>query len=104
MPGAFGLAENGINIVVRAEDGPKAAAVAVGMGYEPLVAPADPDGEEEEKPALTLEEQKKALSDDYANLHPLKKILLFALIIIMVAGIIWMTDFIVASVKQLIAG
>lgn len=101
MPGAFGLAENGINIVVRTEDGPRAAAVVLGMGYEPLVAPADAD-EEEVIPEKTLEERKQELSDDYARLHPLKKVLLFALIILMVGGIIWMTDFIVETLKSLI--
>ena len=105
MPGAFGLAENGIDIVVRVEDGPKAASVVVGIGYEPKVEPADPeDGEEEQgKPRpMTVEEQKKALSEDYAKLHPLKKILLIGLILLMVAGIVWMTDFIVETIKSLI--
>lgn len=104
MPGAFGLAENGINIVTMKEDGPKAAAVLVGLGYEPLVEPADPedeDSEPESKP-MTVEEQKAALSKEYAELHPVKRILLIALILLFVCGIIWMTDFIIETIKTLL--
>lgn len=104
MPGAFGMAENGISIVSMKEDGAKAAAVLVGLGYEPLVEPADPeevDGSEEAKPQ-TVEEQKAALAKDYAELHPVKRVLLIALILLMVCGVIWMTDFIIAAIKELL--
>lgn len=104
MPGAFGLAENGINIVTMKEDGPKAAAVLVGLGYDPLVEPADPeedDAQPEEKP-MTVEEQKAALAKEYAELHPFKRILMIALILLFVCGIIWMTDFIIDTIKTLL--
>ena len=104
MPGAFGLAENGINIVTMKEDGARAAAVLVGLGYDPLIEPADPEEEDaqpESKP-MTVEEQKAALSKEYAELHPVKRILLIALILLFVCGIIWMTDFIIDTIKTLI--
>ncbi len=104
MPGAFGLAENGINIVTMKEDGPRAAAVLVGLGYDPLVEPADPDEEESQPEAkpLTVEEQKAALAKEYAELHPVKRILMIALILLFVCGIIWMTDFIIDTIKTLL--
>lgn len=105
MPGAFGLAENGINIVTMKEDGARAAAVLVGLGYDPLVEPADPEENDESKPEnkpLTVEEQKAALAKDYAELHPFKRILMIALILLFVCGIIWMTDFIIDTIKTLI--
>ena len=104
MPGAFGLAENGINIVTMKEDGARAAAVLVGLGYDPLIEPADPEEEDaqpESKP-MTVEEQKAALSKEYAELHPVKRILLIALILLFVCGIIWMTDFIIDTIKTLL--
>ena len=103
MPGAFGLSENGINIVTMKEDGARAAAVLVGMGYDPLVEPADPDEEQAdgEKP-LTVEQQKEALAKEYAELHPVKRVLLILLILAMFAGIIWMVDFIINTIKNLL--
>ncbi len=103
MPGAFGLAENGIGIVTMKEDGPKAAAVLVGIGHEPLVEPADPEESDnsEEKP-MTVDEQKAALAKDYAELHPFKRALLIILALLMVCGIIWMTDFIIGTIKNLL--
>jgi len=102
MPGAYGLAENGINIVVKKEDAAKAAAVLVGIGHEPLVEPADPEDVEPEAEVKTVEQQKEELAQEYAQLHPVKRILLFALLLLMVAGIVWMTDFIVETVKNLL--
>jgi len=107
MPGAFGMAENGISIVSMKEDGPKASAVLVGLGYDPLVEPADPeedganDESVKEKP-MTVDEQKAALAKEYAELHPFKRVLLIALIILMGCGIIWMTDFIIETIKNLL--
>ena len=66
MPGAYGLAENGINIVVKKEDGPRAAAVLVGIGHEPLVDPADPDEIADTTEVKTVEQQKEELSKEYA--------------------------------------
>ncbi len=102
MPGAYGLAENGINIVVKKEDGPRAAAVLVGIGHEPLVEPADPDDGKDVPEVKTVEQQKEELAQEYAQLHPLKRILLIVLILIMFCGIVWMTDFIVEAIKTLL--
>ena len=102
MPGAYGLAENGINIVVKKEDGAKAAAVLVGIGHEPLVEPADPEEAEAEPEAKTIDQQKEELAKEYAQLHPFKRFLMLLLVLLMVAGIVWMTDFIVELVKSLL--
>jgi|GEM_PF-6453960 len=104
MPGAFGMAENGISIVAMKEDGAKAAAVLVGLGYDPLVEPADPDdiqADDQDKP-LTVEEQKQALAKEYAELHPVKRVLLIVLALLMVCGIVWMADFIINTIKNLL--
>ncbi|MBE6759720.1 MAG: hypothetical protein E7554_06480 [Ruminococcaceae bacterium] len=104
MPGAFGLAENGIDIVTRKEDGPRAASILMGIGYEPLVEPADDDedGEESGEKPMTVEEQKQALAKEYAELHPVKRVLLIVLILLMVCGTVWMVDFIINTIKGLI--
>lgn len=102
MPGAMGMTENGINIVVRKEDAAKAAAVLVGIGHEPLVEPADPDVSEPAAEVKTVEQQKAELKQEYDNLHPFKRILLIALILLMICGIVWMTDFIIETVKGLL--
>lgn len=102
MPGAYGLAENGISIVVRREEGAKAAAVLVGIGHEPLVEPADPEEAEAGEETKTIEQQKAELAKEYEQLPLFKKVLMLALILLMVAGIVWMTDFIVATIKSLL--
>jgi len=101
MPGALGLPENGINIVVRTEDGPKAAAVLVGIGYEPLVEPADPE-EGDTAQVKTVEQQKEELAKEYAQLSPVKRFLMILLALVMIAGIVWMVDFIIEVIKGLL--
>lgn len=102
MPGALGLPENGINIVVKKEDGPRAAAVLVGIGHEPLVEPADPDEEEKAAEVKTVEQQKEELAREYAQLSPVKRFLMILLALVMVAGIVWMVDFIIEVIKGLL--
>lgn len=102
MPGAFGLAENGINIVVKKEDGSKAAAVLVGIGYDPLVEPADPEEYANSPEVKTVEQQKEELAREYAQLHPIKRFLMILLTLVMIAGIVWMVDFIIETIKGLL--
>lgn len=100
FPGAYGLSENGYDVVIRPEHAQKAAQILVGVGFEPTVESDDAD----DTVQADDEEAKTEQPEENTQVEQLstgKRILLGIVSLLLIAGCVWLVDYIVNAIKGL---
>ena len=121
MPGIIGVSENGYDIVVRIEDADKALDVLNGIGYgkteeESGDAPQDTDSNDETAEDIievkgetmtsdidTVEESTEKSAEMSPQRERFTNIVLTVFALIAIAGVVWLTDFVVELFKGLVS-